>query len=387
MYSEYIFYEPKQFSKEEVRIIYDNFSKICDKKSLYQYYTIDDSQIIRTFYSIEDFEDNYRKEYQWLSLLLTDKAGRRLKINTKKVFVEVYFTLDNEKVIKNLKSSLEQKVNLKIKKYDDTLLRSYCNETRRYVKRDISLGLIGKIREKYFDKVEIEEKEWIESFTIETIDQIKRYVDFSRFASNITSNYLSFRYECKMRDTRQSIPYLIVNISPQWIEINTCLKEDKLPEIFSEFENILKLELLSKIIIPRSVFIAYVFNKWEEAFVSKLTRFFQLLQFNVLTGRLFSPEPVDEKIKRWIESQGIFVAVITKDIETKEGKGLPSIWLQQEPIIALLKNKKVMLIKENNIDVNLGYFDKYDFIPMDKDKVDEVFLKIMEGLLSLGFQL
>lgn len=385
MYSEGLFYENIVLGVDKIKEIFDKFLPLAERKSINQYYTVDDSQIIKTFFSIEDFEKDYSKKYKYIALNLTDRKGRRVRIGQRKDFIEVFLTFDDKRTLTIFKKFLEEDIGLKTIVEGETSLRSWCTETRRYLKKEISLGLIGKVRERFFKKISSSKDYFTETFTIETSDNKKIFVDFEKFASNITSNYVTFQYDCRPKARDEYVPFLIVNILWQWIEITICLQEDKLPQIFSEFENILNIQLLSKTAIPRSVFIAHVFNGWEEKFVSKLAHFFQLMNFNVATGKMYSPEPVDEKVKRLIEKQGIFIGIITKDIEVKDGRILPSIWLLQEPIIALLKNKKTILIKEKEVTAKLGYFDKLDTIPLEKDKLDEVMLKITEGLVNLGF--
>ena len=129
----------------------------------------------------------------------------------------------------------------------------------------------------------------------------------------------------------------------------------------------------------RTAFIAHRFDEVGEALADRLARFLQLMGFEVLTGRGYSPESVAEKVRARIESQALVFVIFTG--------GEEDTWLIQESVLGEVKGKTVFLIKEQGADFKSGLFGDREYISFSGTTIETAFIPILEGLRELSYEL
>lgn len=129
--------------------------------------------------------------------------------------------------------------------------------------------------------------------------------------------------------------------------------------------------------LPRSAFVAHRFDTEGERMAGVLARFLELLGFDVKTGRGFSPEPVGEKLRKRIESQAVLFILLTRGEDTT--------WLTQESLLAHVREKRVVILREAGVEYKAGMLGDLEYITFEGTAIERVFIPILEGLRELGF--
>lgn len=128
---------------------------------------------------------------------------------------------------------------------------------------------------------------------------------------------------------------------------------------------------------PRTAFIGHRFNRLGVAVADKLARFLELLGFRVITGREYSPQSIAKKVLARIESQEVVFVVLTK--------GDDNTWLTQESVIAEVKGKPLVTIKERGAEFKSGILADHEYIPFTAPDIETAFVPVLEGLRELGY--
>jgi len=130
--------------------------------------------------------------------------------------------------------------------------------------------------------------------------------------------------------------------------------------------------------LRRTVFIAHSFDDAGRSYAFQLTKFLNLLRFEVATGEGFAPESISAKVKRRLQAQGIAVAILSeKDDMT---------WLVQETTSAGMSGKPLIVLVEEGLAFKPGLLGDIDYIRFAKGAFAECFIPIAEGLRELGFR-
>jgi hypothetical protein len=129
--------------------------------------------------------------------------------------------------------------------------------------------------------------------------------------------------------------------------------------------------------LEKKCFIAHRFDDEGGELADKLARFLTLLNFEVSTGRGFSPGSVSEKVRGRMAQQSMVVAILTA--------GDDSTWLTQESLLASL-DKPLFLLKEKNYSLKPGLLGDQEYIPFTKPTIETTFIQILEGLRNLGYK-
>lgn len=129
--------------------------------------------------------------------------------------------------------------------------------------------------------------------------------------------------------------------------------------------------------LEKKCFIAHRFDEAGSELADKLARFLSLLNFEVSTGRGFSPGSISEKVKVRIEKQSLVFAILTS--------GDDSTWLIQESLIGSLE-KPVFILKEKNYEFKPGLLGDHEYIPFTNPAIESTFIPILEGMRELGFK-
>ena len=108
-----------------------------------------------------------------------------------------------------------------------------------------------------------------------------------------------------------------------------------------------------------TVFIGRRFNKVADDYYNKLSSFFELLGFDVIQGEEYNSNYIPEKVKNRIDTQDIFIALISGDKHD---------WITSESSYAHKGGKHIILLVENNTVFNptlLGKdLEQYVFLGM-----------------------
>lgn len=131
------------------------------------------------------------------------------------------------------------------------------------------------------------------------------------------------------------------------------------------------------LIPPRTAFIAHRFDSTGTNAADKLARFLELLDFQVVTGRAYSPRTIKEKVRSRIEEQSVVFIILTP--------GSDDTWLTQESVLGDIKGKPLIILKETSVDFKPGILIDKEYIPFTLPHVDTSFIPILEGLRDLGY--
>ena len=140
-----------------------------------------------------------------------------------------------------------------------------------------------------------------------------------------------------------------------------------------------KTKEASKDAIPlkKQVFIAHSFDDKGRSYAYQLTKFLNLLGFEVATGEGYSAEKVSTKVKRRLLAKELVIAIITpKDDST---------WLIQEMAGADFLGKPLIPLIEGGVDFKSGIHGDLEYIKFKESEISQTFAPIIEGLRELGY--
>lgn len=129
--------------------------------------------------------------------------------------------------------------------------------------------------------------------------------------------------------------------------------------------------------LAKTVFVAHAFDAAGNRYALEVVRFLGLLGFAVSTGDAFSPESVSAKVKRRLAAQAIVIAIVSQKKDLT--------WLIQEAAGASFLQKPLFLLVEEGVELSPGVNADLEYIKFPAGSVSEAFLRIMEGLVDLGF--
>ena len=138
--------------------------------------------------------------------------------------------------------------------------------------------------------------------------------------------------------------------------------------------------------LRKSVFIAYHFDEVGQCCADKVSAFLKLLGFSVLTGRSYSPQPVNDKVSERMNQQDIVVAIHTA--------GGDNTWITQETALASRKQEKkdgdkklpLLILKQKQADFKSGILADQEYIEFENTDVEKCFIQMLEGLKELGIK-
>lgn len=130
---------------------------------------------------------------------------------------------------------------------------------------------------------------------------------------------------------------------------------------------------------PRTAFIAHRFDSLGQECADKLARFLELLNFQVVTGRAYSPRSIAEKIRAKIQDQAIVFIILTP--------GSHNTWLIQESVLSELQGKPLLILKEKSASFKPGILADKEYIPFTLPCMSMSLIPVLEGLRDLGYEL
>jgi len=156
-------------------------------------------------------------------------------------------------------------------------------------------------------------------------------------------------------------------------------------DLLHKFEEVLQLvpyrlvlsEQLQQI-RQRTAFIAHVFDNAGNSYAFQLTQFLNLLGFETITGKGYSPEKISSKVRRRLLAQEIVIVVVSKKDDFT--------WLIQEATGADFAKKPIFLLVQEDINFSKGMLADLEYISFPVERISETFTSILEGLRELGFR-
>jgi hypothetical protein len=128
-----------------------------------------------------------------------------------------------------------------------------------------------------------------------------------------------------------------------------------------------------------TAFVGHSFSEADLPFVHAVTNTLQALGITVLTGEKPKADRISEKVKRMIDAQHIFVGIFTRR-DKLEGKNAwtTSAWVLDEKAYAYGKGRKLILLKEADVDSIGGIQGDYEFLPFTRENFHEVIVKLIQ---------
>lgn len=128
-----------------------------------------------------------------------------------------------------------------------------------------------------------------------------------------------------------------------------------------------------------TAFVGHSFNEQDLPFVHAVTETLQALGIAVLTGEKPKADRISEKVKRMIDSQHIFIGIFTKRAKL-EGKNAwtTSEWVLDEKAYAYGKGRKLILLKEAEVESIGGIQGDYEYLSFSREKFHEVIVKLIQ---------
>jgi len=142
-------------------------------------------------------------------------------------------------------------------------------------------------------------------------------------------------------------------------------------------------------------FVAHSFQKKDEQIVNAIIKFLEATGLECETGIWAENKPIAEKIKERIKNSDIFIGIFTCDKEICAKKRLlchrskdnisytTSNWVIQESGFAIGSSRELIFLLEEGVDQFPGLQGNLEFIRFNRDRLQELFLKVSEMVTSL----
>ncbi len=128
-----------------------------------------------------------------------------------------------------------------------------------------------------------------------------------------------------------------------------------------------------------SAFLGHSFAKADEIVVECVTKTLQSLGVVVTSGRKPKADRISEKVRKLIDAQPLFVGLFTRGEKiAKKQEWTTSAWVIDEKAYASAKGKKLILIKEEGVQSIGGIQGDYEFVELDRNRLDKVVLSLIE---------
>jgi hypothetical protein len=129
--------------------------------------------------------------------------------------------------------------------------------------------------------------------------------------------------------------------------------------------------------LQATVFLGRHFDKETGATASILRKFLSLVGFEVIEGEEFNSQVIPEKVKRQIETQDVYIGLVT-GIQEHD-------WITAEVAYAHGKEKHIILIVEDRSSFRptiMGH--DFEHIPFKIGAIEQAFIKLLEEFRSVG---
>jgi hypothetical protein len=129
-----------------------------------------------------------------------------------------------------------------------------------------------------------------------------------------------------------------------------------------------------------TAFVGHSFASSDVSIVTCIVETLKAMGITVVTGKKPMAGKISEKIKQLIEAQHIFVGIFTRrDKYAGKKKWSTSTWVIEEKSYAVAKNKRMILIKEADVE-NIGGIQgaDYEFIEFERDSLETAILVLVQ---------
>jgi hypothetical protein len=128
-----------------------------------------------------------------------------------------------------------------------------------------------------------------------------------------------------------------------------------------------------------SAFVGHSFNEADLPFVSVVVETLKAIGITVATGEKPKADRISEKVKKLIDGQHIFVGIFTRRAKL-EGKNAwtTSEWVLDEKAYAYGKGRKLILLKEVEVESIGGIQGDYEYLEFTREKFHEVIVKLVQ---------
>ena len=128
-----------------------------------------------------------------------------------------------------------------------------------------------------------------------------------------------------------------------------------------------------------TAFVGHSFGEADLPFVRAVTATLQALGITVVTGEKPKADRISEKVKRLIDGQHILIGIFTRR-DKLEGKAAwtTSAWVLDEKAYAFGRGRKLILLKEADVESIGGIQGDYEFLAFTRDNFHEVIVKLIQ---------
>ncbi len=136
--------------------------------------------------------------------------------------------------------------------------------------------------------------------------------------------------------------------------------------------------ILDDVFVP-SAFAGHSFNEADIPFVHVIIETLKAIGITVATGEKPKADRISEKVKKLIDGQHIFVGIFTRRAKL-EGKNAwtTSEWVLDEKAYAYGKGRKLILLKEAEVESIGGIQGDYEYLEFTREKFHEVMVKLVQ---------
>ena len=125
-----------------------------------------------------------------------------------------------------------------------------------------------------------------------------------------------------------------------------------------------------------TVFIGRHFDKVGDEYYAKLSRFLELLGFEIKQGEEYTSQAIPEKVKARIDTQDIFLGIVSGERKHE--------WLIAEPSYALGKGKHVILVVENEASYTPTILGQdLEHVRFDRGHIEQTFIPLLQEFRSV----
>jgi hypothetical protein len=128
-----------------------------------------------------------------------------------------------------------------------------------------------------------------------------------------------------------------------------------------------------------TAFVAHSFAPADAQVVKCIIVGLEAMGITVATGKRPKADRISEKVKKLIESQHLFVGIFTRrDKLVGKTTWSTSAWVIEEKAYASAKNRKLILLKEEDVDSIGGIQGDYEFIEFRRDALQDAILGLFQ---------
>ena len=129
--------------------------------------------------------------------------------------------------------------------------------------------------------------------------------------------------------------------------------------------------------LQATIFLGKHFDRESQEAASTLSRFLELLRFNVQEADEYRASPIPEKVQRLIQEQDIYLGIVTGHREHS--------WLTAEAAFAQGRNRHAIVVVEEGAVFNPTIQGRdYEHIAFPSGFIEKAFVKLLQEFRSLG---